>query len=205
MALRKIIEKQYDAPVAGVDEAGRGPWAGPVVAASVILNLTRIPRGIDDSKKLTREMREKLFDEINASAQVSIGICGVEEIDALNILGATKKAMHIAVAGLPIRPAMVLVDGNQLPKWDYTSQALIGGDALCLSIAAASIIAKVTRDRIMAQLAKEHPHYGWDTNAGYGTRVHQDGLASYGISIHHRKSYAPIRAIIEGRTNSEAA
>jgi ribonuclease HII len=192
-----LIEKQFVSPVAGVDEAGRGPWAGPVVAAAVILDLNNIPDGINDSKKLSKPAREQLFHTIVASAKVGIGVCEAGEIDALNILGATKKAMHMAVSHLSVMPKMVLVDGNQLPRWEYESKAIIGGDASCLSIAAASIIAKVTRDRIMEKLAIDFPYYGWQTNVGYGTKAHQDGIAIHGICSQHRKSYAPIRAAIE--------
>lgn len=191
------IEQQHSFPVAGVDEAGRGPWAGPVVAAAVILDFERIPKGLNDSKKLSKRARESLFYEIQDTACIGVGVCEAKEIDELNILAATKKAMALAVKKLVLPPSMVLVDGNQLPKWEYPSKAIVGGDASCYSIAAASIIAKVTRDRIMAKLAEEFPHYGWEKNAGYGTKAHQNGIASHGVCDQHRKTYAPIRNAIK--------
>jgi ribonuclease HII len=196
--LNNAMERQYHAPVAGVDEAGRGPWAGPVVSAAVIFQNRNIPTGINDSKKLSAAKRELLYSQILGSADVGIGIVDAQEIDTLNILQATFKAMQIAVAALKHRPATVLVDGNRLPKWEYPSHALIGGDGVSVSIAAASIVAKVTRDRIMQELAKQYPHYGWEKNAGYGTKAHQQGLAEFGITPHHRKSYAPIKALLPG-------
>lgn len=186
--------------VAGVDEAGRGPWAGPVVAGAAILDCKNIPSGLNDSKKLSAARRTALFNEIIETAKVSVGLASVEEIDSLNILAATKLAMHRAVAGLGIAPALVLVDGNQAPKLECLVQTVIGGDAKSLSIAAASIIAKVTRDRLMEGLSREHPHYGWEKNAGYGTRAHQDGIAKYGITEHHRRSFRPIREFLEKQT-----
>lgn len=183
--------------VAGVDEAGRGPWAGPVVASAVILNHKRIPSGINDSKKLLPPKREELYERILESAVVGIGISSVEEIDVLNILGATKLAMQRAVAMLAITEiALVLVDGNQPPALAYPTRAVIGGDAISLSIAAASIVAKVTRDRMMRELAMLHREYGWETNSGYGTKHHQDALAKYGITSHHRRSFRPIKELL---------
>ena len=193
-----LIEKTHEGVVAGVDEVGRGPLAGPVVAAAVILPKKGVPRGIDDSKKLTRDMREALFTRICKCAVVGIGLASVEEIDRFNILGATKLAMIRAVEALAIAPDVALVDGNQPPKLACTTIAVIGGDALSLSIAAASIVAKVTRDRLMVQLAHEHPGYGWEHNAGYGTRKHYEGLKLLGITAYHRRSFAPIRALAEG-------
>lgn len=187
------IETEIGGIVAGVDEAGRGPLAGPVVAAAVILDVARLPDGINDSKKLPREQRERLHGLIVASAHVGIGIASVEEIDSINILQATLLAMVRAVEALPVAPQHLLIDGNRAPKQlPCACRTVIGGDALSLSIAAASIIAKVTRDRIMAELALSHPHYGWERNAGYGTPEHQRALSLVGISPHHRKSFEPI-------------
>lgn len=191
------FEKNFSGVVAGVDEAGRGPWAGPVVAAAVILNLDDIPSGINDSKKLSEKKRECLFPVIKEKCCFGIGIVDEKIIDEINILEATKLAMIQAVANLSIRPGMVLVDGNHTPDFGCRSQAIIGGDSKSLSIAAASIIAKVTRDRIMQDLHKLFPQYGWDRNAGYGTRIHQEGLAKFGPSPYHRTSFAPIRKILE--------
>ena len=189
-------ESEHSGLVAGIDEAGRGPWAGPVVAAAAILDAKNIPHGIDDSKKLSHAKREALFDFILAHAHTGIGMASVEEIDSLNILGATKLAMQRALAALPVQPNVALVDGNQPPKLPCTTIAIIKGDSKSLSIAAASIIAKVTRDRLMCELAHEFPHYGWEKNAGYGTALHQAGLAAHGITHHHRRSFAPIKAIL---------
>lgn len=186
------------APVAGVDEAGRGPWAGPVVAAAVILTRGRCPDGLDDSKKLTEAARERLYLQLSdGCATIGLGIASVAEIDALNIHWATMLAMERAVAALGCGVGHVLVDGNRLPRWGHPATALVGGDALCRSIAAASIIAKVTRDRLMAELDGEFPHYGWCRNKGYGTPDHAAGLAAFGVSPHHRRSFAPVRARLE--------
>ncbi|MDX1975810.1 MAG: ribonuclease HII [Rickettsiales bacterium] len=191
------LEAESGLIVAGVDEAGRGPWAGPVVAAAAILDPRNLPSGIDDSKKLRLSQREALFEALQSCAKIGVGIASVEEIDRLNILAATKLAMLRAVEALPELPQLALVDGNQPPALPCAVKTVVGGDAICLSIAAASIIAKVTRDRIMAELALEYPHYGWERNAGYGTSLHQKGLANHGVSPHHRRSYAPIRALLE--------
>ena len=191
------IELEVGGMVAGVDEAGRGPLAGPVVAAAVILDITSIPTGIDDSKKLKREHREHLHGLIFASAHVGVGIASVEEIDRVNILQATFLAMVRAVEALPVAPHHLLIDGNRAPKQlPCACRTVIGGDAVSLSIAAASIIAKVTRDRIMAELALAHPHYGWERNAGYGTPEHQRALSLVGISPHHRRSFEPVYRLI---------
>jgi ribonuclease HII len=179
--------------VAGVDEAGRGPLAGPVVAAAVILDVTRTPAGLDDSKKLSAARRAALFDYVMAQAQVGVGIVHVEDIDRINILQATMLAMRRAVAALPAGCDAVLVDGNRSPDWPHRTQTVVGGDARCLSIAAASIIAKVTRDRLMTHLAGQHPGYGWDRNMGYGTAEHLVALARLGVTVHHRRSFAPVR------------
>ena len=183
-------------PVAGVDEAGRGPWAGPVVAAAVILDPKAIPEGLDDSKKLTEAQREALFDEIHSSANCASAAASVVRVDRDNILAATLWAMAEAVAGLNAQPACVLIDGNKAPALDCTVQTVIKGDALSLSIAAASIIAKVTRDRLMLDLATGFPDYGWDRNKGYGTREHADALARLGPTPYHRRSFKPIRELL---------
>ncbi len=184
--------KLHGGPVAGVDEAGRGPLAGPVVAAAVILDPKCIPEGVDDSKALTALKREKLCAEILACAKVGVGICTVEEIDTLNIFWATMLAMTRAVAALELAPAFVLVDGNRCPDWTHQSHAVVGGDALCLSIAAASIVAKHQRDSMMIALDALHPGYGWASNKGYGAKVHQEALRTLGPTVHHRKSFAPV-------------
>lgn len=190
------LESGHAGLVAGVDEAGRGPLAGPVVAAAVILPPRGRPRGIHDSKQLTARQREALFARICGCSQVGVGVSGVEEIDRLNILGATKLAMRRAVEALPVPPDVALVDGNQPPALPCRTITVVGGDALSLSIAAASIVAKVTRDRIMRQLALEHPGYGWERNAGYGTPGHYRGLAALGVTAHHRRSFAPVKAVM---------
>jgi ribonuclease HII len=182
----------HNGPVAGVDEAGRGPLAGPVVAAAVVLDPKCIPEGIDDSKALTAAKRERLCAELLACARVGVGMASVEEIDSLNILWASMLAMHRAVDALGFVPAMVLVDGNRCPKWPHTSQWVIGGDALCLSIAAASIVAKHRRDCMMMELDAIHPGYGWASNKGYAARVHQEALRTLGPTPHHRRSFAPV-------------
>jgi ribonuclease HII len=192
-----FLEDQFHGKiVAGIDEAGRGPWAGPVVAAAVILNRDNLPIGINDSKKLSIKKRDELFNNIQNLAQIGIGIASVEEIDTLNILQATMLAMQRAVKNLPAMPNVALVDGNKAPLLPCETQAIIQGDSKSLSIAAASIIAKVTRDRIMEELAVEYNMYGWERNAGYGTKDHIKGLEEYGVSKYHRKSYAPIKALL---------
>jgi len=183
-------------PVAGVDEAGRGPWAGPVVAAAVILDPEAIPEGLDDSKKLTEAQRENLFEEILACAYCASAAASVVRIDRDNILAATLWAMAEAVAGLHEQPSCVLIDGNKAPVLDCAVQTVIKGDARSLSIAAASIVAKVTRDRLMLDLATGFPDYGWDRNKGYGTREHADALARLGPTPYHRRSFKPIRELL---------
>jgi len=187
--------KQHSGIVAGVDEAGRGPLAGPVVAAAAILNIKKIPKGINDSKQLNHEKREALYLEIIKHAQTGVGIANVSEIDSLNILGATKLAMRRALEALAVQVDVALVDGNQAPGFTCKTVTLVEGDAKCLFIASASIIAKVTRDRIMRELAEQHPGYGWETNMGYGTRAHYHGLAKHGVTPHHRRSFEPIRTL----------
>ncbi len=182
--------------IAGVDEAGRGPLAGPVVAAAVVLCPGGI-EGLDDSKKLTAARREALFAQIMAKCTVGIGTASVEEIDTLNILWATMLAMERAVAALGVDPGEVLVDGNRCPAWHWRSRAIIGGDATEPCISAASIIAKVTRDRMMIAADRDHPGYGWASNKGYGAAVHMAALERLGPTPLHRRSFAPVaRAIL---------
>lgn len=185
------------ARIAGVDEAGRGPWAGPVVAAAVVLRKGSPPAGVNDSKKLSRARREALFEIISATAETGVGIASVEEIDQLNILQASLLAMRRAVLALPSWPDHALIDGRQIPTGlPCTAEAIVRGDARSLSIAAASIIAKVTRDRIMAELAETHPEYGWDRNAGYGVAAHREALLQHGVTPHHRRSFRPIHKML---------
>jgi ribonuclease HII len=179
-------------PIAGVDEVGRGPLAGPVMAAAVILDRTSIPAGLNDSKKLTQRMREKIFDRIIASAVIGIGEASVDEIDRLNIRRATHLAMQRAIALLKKKPSFVIVDGNDAPALPCPCDTIVRGDGKSVSIAAASIIAKVTRDRMMMRLHEDFPDYGWQTNMGYGTKAHLEGLKTAGITPHHRKSFAPV-------------
>lgn len=182
--------------VAGVDEAGRGPWAGPVVAAAVILR-GEVPAGLTDSKKLSARRREALFAGLMAGpCGIGVGQASVAEIEALNILQANHLAMTRAVAALGETPDLVLVDGNRLPPWPWPSRAIVGGDGLEPAISAASIIAKVTRDRIMAELDALHPGYGWARNQGYGTADHARALETLGPTPHHRRSFAPVKRVI---------
>lgn len=190
-------ERDAPAPVCGIDEVGRGPWAGPVVAAAVILDPAAIPAGLDDSKRLTARRREALHDEIMACAIVGLGEASIGEITGINILQASFLAMRRAVAALGVAPALALVDGHLTPPgFACPCRPIIGGDALVLSIAAASIVAKVTRDRTMVALAQQFPGYGWETNMGYGTASHRQGLATLGVSPHHRTSFKPIHKIL---------
>ncbi len=189
-------ERLCTAPVAGVDEAGRGPLAGPVVAAAVILPERRVPRGINDSKKLSPGERARLHALIMARACVGVGIVEADEIDRLNIYWATMKAMTLAVANLECPPGHVLVDGNRLPKWDWPATAIVSGDAVCLSIAAASIVAKHVRDTIMIGHAQAHPHYDWVSNKGYGCPKHLAALREHGATSLHRRSFAPVAATL---------
>lgn len=183
--------------IAGVDEVGRGPLAGPVTAAAVVLDPDRIPPGLNDSKALTAKRREGLHDEIMDMAQVSIAHASVEEIDRLNILYASHLAMERAISGLALAPDRLLIDGNMIPAGlTVAAQAIVKGDARCLSIAAASIVAKVTRDRIMVGLAQQHPGYGWETNAGYPSKRHISALQDIGVTPHHRRSFRPVHNIL---------
>ena len=187
-------EKTCLPPVAGVDEAGRGPLAGPVVAAAVILPARGVPRGLDDSKKLPAHERERLCGLIRARACVGVGIVEADEIDRLNIYWATMKAMTLAVEALGCEPGHVLVDGNRLPRWSYAATAIVSGDAHSLSIAAASIVAKHLRDGIMLDHAVAHPQYHWHSNKGYGCRHHLAALRDHGPTPIHRRSFAPVAA-----------
>ena len=193
------FERSFAGIVAGLDEVGRGPLAGPVVAAAVIFS-AKPPKGlmrdIDDSKKLTADAREFLDLEIRACATVSLAEASVAEIDSINILQASLLAMRRAVAGLATQPDMVLVDGREDPALPMPCTPVIGGDAIHLSIAAASIVAKVYRDRLMTELAQVHPEYGWHSNAGYATELHRNALKQFGPTIHHRTSFAPVREVL---------
>ncbi len=185
------------AHVAGVDEVGRGPLAGPVVAAAVILDPTSIPEGLNDSKKLTAKRREALLDQIMKNAHVSIGQASVAEIDEHNILRASHMAMVRAIAGLSLAPDHVLIDGNMVPRGlTISNETIIKGDGRSQSIAAASIVAKLWRDRHMVDLAQQFPGYGWEKNAGYGTAQHLQGLKALGVTPHHRRSFKPIHNIL---------
>ena len=191
--------KTLTGPICGVDEAGRGPLAGPVVAAAVILDRNRMPKGLNDSKLLDEETREELFPQIMAMAvAVGVGEASVGEIDLVNIRQATHLAMARAVRALSVPAIFALVDGNDAPALPCKCDTLIGGDGRSVSIAAASIIAKVTRDRLMTRLHAEHPGYNWCNNKGYGTPEHYSGLKLHGVTIHHRRSFAPIRELISG-------
>jgi len=193
------LERKTDGPVAGIDEVGRGPLAGPVYAAAVILNPRKLPKGIDDSKAMSEAKREAAFDEIMRKALgVGIGLASVEEIDGINILQATMLAMSRAVEALTVRPAFALVDGNRVPTGlPCPAQAVIKGDAKVLSIAAASIIAKVTRDRLMNELDAFFPGYHWSKNKGYGTADHMEALTRLGATPHHRTSFAPVALVMK--------
>ena len=183
-------------PVCGVDEVGRGPWAGPVVTAAVILDPATAPKGLNDSKKLSAKKREALFDLLQ-TAPHAIGVASVEEIDRLNILNATYLAMKRAIEGLRVAPGFALIDGNRIPQdLPCPAWAIVKGDARSASIAAASIIAKVTRDRMMADLANDFPGYGWETNAGYGVKAHAEALSRLGVTPHHRRSFKPIHKML---------
>jgi ribonuclease HII len=198
----------WDTPglIAGVDEAGRGPLAGNVVAAAVILDDLHPIKGLNDSKKLTALRREKLYAEIQAKALcVSVGQASVQEIDQLNILQATLLAMQRAVKGLRLKPTKVLVDGNRLPQLEMLAEAIVGGDASVPAISAASIIAKVTRDRQCQELHAQYPQYGFDAHKGYGTAVHMAALQTHGATPAHRKSYAPVAQALQAHTHSHVA
>jgi len=188
------IERRHDGLiVAGVDEAGRGPWAGPVIAAAVILDPLRIPDGIDDCKRLTAAQRDRAYDAICRNALAyAVGEASVEEIDRLNILRATMVAMERAVSYLAHAPQLVLVDGNRAPNLSCMVEPIVDGDVKSLSIAAASIIAKVYRDRLMCELDRKHPGYNWSRNKGYGTRDHALAIDKLGITYQHRRSFTAV-------------
>ncbi len=194
------LEHEAGGLVAGIDEAGRGPWAGPVVAAAVILDRgrlgTALATGLDDSKKLRPARRAELFEALAGHARIGIGAASAPLIDEINVLCATMTAMARAVAALGMVPDHALVDGNRLPELPCPARAVVGGDGLSLSIAAASIVAKVTRDRIMALLAVRYPGFGWERNAGYGTAQHRGALEALGVTPHHRRSYRPVHNIL---------
>jgi ribonuclease HII len=180
-------------PIAGVDEAGRGPWAGPVVAAAVILDPDKIPANIDDSKTLDEDSRSFLYRRIMKVAIVGVGIADVDRIDRENIIGATLWAMAEAVSQLGETPKLVLVDGDKTPRIPMSVRAIVKGDSKCLSIAAASIVAKVTRDRLMMDFARAYPGYGFERHKGYGTPEHQAAIAKLGVSALHRRSFRPVQ------------
>ncbi len=195
--LEQALRSRGHIRIAGVDEVGRGPLAGPVVAAAVVLNLDVVPDGLNDSKKLTAKRRAKLEDLIRETADVAIAEASVEEIDELNILRASHLAMERAVAALNPAPDYLLIDGNMIPKnLKQPSQAVIKGDARSVSIAAASIVAKNWRDRLMVDLAQQHPGYGWETNAGYPSKQHREALQYLGVTPHHRRSFKPVHNIL---------
>jgi ribonuclease HII len=195
-------------PVAGCDEAGRGPLAGPVVAAAVVLDPNRIPRGLNDSKKLDAAEREKLYAKICATAEVAVAFGSTDRIDRDNILRASLWALSRAVKALPVKPQLVFVDGNMKIDCDCDCEAVVSGDALLLSVAAASIVAKVTRDRLMTRVGLAHPGYGFERHMGYSVPEHFKALAEFGPTIHHRKSFAPVAArlaALESGTSDEVA
>lgn len=191
--LEGIELKLAGGPVVGIDEAGRGPWAGPVVAAAVILDPTRIPDGIDDSKALEPEDREAIYARLIAVAEIGVGIADVRRIDRDNILNATMWAMAQAMRKLQSKPRLALIDGNRAPDLRCQTRTVVGGDARCLSIAAASIVAKVTRDRLMVALGLELPNYGFERHKGYGTPEHQTAIGRHGVTPHHRRSFRPVQ------------
>ncbi len=197
------LELDYPQPLAGVDEAGCAPLAGPVVAAACILDREKFPRGIDDSKNLPIEKREAIYGRLVKCAAWAVGVASVEEIDSINIYWARMLAMTRAVEALGLEPAWVLVDGNACPKWQRPSKAIVDGDAKCRSIAAASIIAKVTRDRIMADYAREWPGYGWEHNRGYPTPDHRRAITDLGLTPLHRRSFGFVREIEARRMQPE--
>ena len=201
-ALEDALGAEQGRTIVGIDEAGRGPWAGPVVAAAVWMHRMNFPKDIarrlDDSKKLSEATRQALYIEIVQNARIGLGQATVEEIDRLNILRASLLAMERAVAALGLVPDAALVDGNKLPaNLPCPAQAVVQGDSRSLSIAAASVIAKVSRDRIMTDLARDHPGYGWERNRGYGTAEHMEALRKQGVSPQHRRSFRPVREILQ--------
>jgi len=182
--------------IAGIDEAGRGPWAGPVVSAAVILNDKNIPDGLNDSKKLSEKKRLSLYSSIYNFHFVGVGISSIEEIDSMNVLQATFLSMKRAVEDLNPQPEYILVDGNLDPGLNFKTKCIIKGDSISISIAAASVIAKVTRDNLMLKLDKEFPNYNWKKNKGYGTAEHRNALELHGPCKYHRKSFSPINKML---------
>jgi ribonuclease HII len=202
-SLETALAARHGNPIAGVDEVGRGPWAGPVVAAAAILHgdaPAKVLALLDDSKKLTAKRRQVVAEALRSYSWIGIGAASVQEVDRINVLAASHLAMQRALLALPVEPAAVLVDGNRLPALPWPAEAVVKGDSRSLSIAAASIVAKVLRDRLMARLAVRYPHFAWEQNAGYGTRLHQEGLAQTGVTPHHRTSFAPIRKLLSQQT-----
>lgn len=204
-----IFEHSYKDPVAGVDEAGRGPWAGPVVSAAIIINRKVFPldilNHINDSKLISKKKRTFIFSLLkklnNKSCFIGIGISNVQEIEQFNILQATLLSMKRAIYNLPVLPNFILIDGKNSPKITIPNKTIIKGDTKSISIAAASIIAKVTRDQIMQNLSIKYPNYDWENNAGYGTKKHQEAIKNFGITIHHRKTFKPIAKLCQKAVN----
>jgi ribonuclease HII len=191
--------------ISGVDEAGRGSWAGPVVAAAVVFEKKEWPNivniGLDDSKKLSPKRRRDFFDIIQDNADVGVGLASVVEIDQINILQATFLAMDRALGNLQVTPDYTLIDGDKVPPVRYRAEAIVKGDSRSISIAAASIVAKVTRDALMIELGRNFSNYAWERNMGYGTKKHKEGLERFGVTEHHRKSYKPIINILRLQNN----
>jgi len=196
-SLEQALRAQGFLRIAGVDEVGRGPIAGPVTAAAVILDPQAKPEGLNDSKKLTARRRETLERALWDSAEVAIAHASVEEIDEINILRASHLAMERAIAALDPAPDFLLIDGNMIPAGlTLPARAVVGGDARSVSISAASIMAKTCRDRLMVDLAQQHPGYGWESNAGYPTKSHKEALRNLGVTPHHRRSFRPVHNIL---------
>jgi ribonuclease HII len=191
--LETVERALHGGPIAGVDEAGRGPLAGPVVAAAVVLDPDCIPEGIADSKALPVEARRSIYQAIIATAHVGVGVAEVDRIDSENILNASLWAMAQAVGRLSYPPRLVLVDGNKAPQLACTTRTIVQGDARCLSIAAASIVAKVIRDAMMVEMARQYPDYGFERHKGYGTREHHEAIARHGVTPQHRRSFRPVQ------------
>lgn len=196
-SLETLLHEQGYVRIAGVDEVGRGPLAGPVTAAAVVLDADNIPLGLNDSKKLTAKVREALSLELHQQAEICIAHATVDEIDDINILRASHVAMERAVAGLNPPPDYLLIDGNLLPRGlTIPAQAVVKGDGRSVSIAAASIVAKICRDHLMVDLAQQHPGYGWETNAGYPSPAHKKALQILGVTPHHRRSFKPVHNML---------
>ena len=192
-----VFETELGCRVAGVDEVGRGPLAGPVTAAAVVLDPSCIPEGLDDSKKLSAKKRLILYQQLLMCADVSIAHASVAEIDEINILRASHLAMERAIAGLKRAPEHVLIDGNMIPRGlRLPATTLVKGDSRSVSIAAASIVAKICRDRVLVDFAQQHPGYGWETNMGYGSKRHMDALKNLGVTPHHRRSFKPVHNML---------